>query len=108
VKTTRAPLLLSHRSSREWAFESIAEALPGTKEIVVRGEINEDWIPRLRVQRVADANGGVLFDVESAHDPGVGATIDGVNAEYLDVLVELTGEDFLGTTTIEQPMAGIG
>ncbi len=84
------------------ALENVADVVPGAHELEVLGEINEDWVATLRIQRVLDVNGNALFDVEHGHDDrAVEDTIDEVNIEYLDPLVDLTGDDFMGTKTID-------
>lgn len=85
------------------AVDTIADVLAGTHTLEVHGEINEDWLAILRIQRVLDADGGVLFDIESGHDDRVVEdAIDTVNTEYLDLLVDLTGDEYMGTKTIER------
>lgn len=98
-KAARAlvPLLI------EMALESIAEVLPGAHELDVVGEINEDWIPILRIQRVLDDDGGVLFDIAFGHhEEAVEDLIDQVGSEYLGLLLDLTGDDFMGAKTIDR------
>jgi hypothetical protein len=86
------------------ALTRVAEALPGTAQLEVWGEINEDWIPTLRIQRVRDADGRVLYDTETGpHDPGVEAQVEQVNSEYLDQLLHLTGDEYLGEGIVEAP-----
>lgn len=84
------------------ALESIAEVLPGASTLEVFGRINEDWIPILRIQRVLNEQGEVLFDVEVGHDTRlVEDTIDEVGSEYLDLVLDLTGDDYMGSGTID-------
>ena len=74
----------------EMALESVAEVLPGAHELEVLGEINEDGVPILRIQRVLGADATVLFDVVLGHDDrAVEDMIDEVSIEYLDPLLEL-------------------
>lgn len=88
------------------ALASIAEVLPGAHELEVEGRINEDWIPILRIQRVLDDDGRVLFDVGFGHDDRVVEDmIDEVGSEYLDLLLALTGDDYMGAKTIDREMA---
>lgn len=83
------------------AVETIAEVPPGASLIEAVGELNEDWVPTLRVQRVLRDSGEILFDVEAGHvDRDVEDAVDVVNVEYLDVLIDLTGDDFMGSATI--------
>lgn len=84
------------------ALDTVEDVLPGTHEIEVIGQLNEDWTPTLRIQRVLDGDGEVLFDVGFGHDgTRVEETIDEVNIEYLDVLLDLTGDDYMGHRTID-------
>jgi hypothetical protein len=88
------------------AIETVADVLPGAQALKVFGEINEDWLPILRIQQVLDAKGRVLFDVEEGHDDRrVEDTIDKVNAEYLDLLLDVTGDEFMGLKMIERRRA---
>ncbi len=84
------------------AIETIVDVLPGASAVEVHGEFNEDWLRTLRVRRVLAADGGVLFDVEQGHDdPRVEHAIDEVNCEYLDLLLDLTGDTYMGSAAIE-------
>lgn len=83
------------------AIETLVDVLPGASGVEMRGEFNEDWLRILRVRRVLTADGTALFDVEGGHDdPQVEAAIDEVNTEYLDLLVDLTGDSYMGRSTI--------
>ena len=85
----------------EMALVSIAEVLPGASALVTEGEMNEDWVFTLRIQRVLDAGEEVLYDVSAGHeDPEVEATIDEVGVDYLDLLLGLTGDEYLGRQTV--------
>jgi hypothetical protein len=90
------------------AIETLVDVLPGAAVVEVQGEFNEDWLRTLRVRRALDADGIVLFDVEQGHDdPRVEAAIDEVNSEYLDLLLDLTGDTHMGASAIgwSQPVA---
>ncbi len=83
------------------ALVTLADALPSATTIEAVGEYNEDWIPTLRIQRVLARDGAVLFDVEVGHvDRGVEDAVDQVNTEYLDTLIDLTGDEHMGPVTI--------
>jgi hypothetical protein len=85
----------------EMAVESVAQVLPGASELAVHGEMTEDWLRILRIQRVLDSRGHVLHDVEVGHDDEAAEkVIDEVNVEYLDLLLDLTGDEFMGSQTI--------
>lgn len=84
------------------AIETLVDVLPGASAVEVYGEFNEDWLRTLRVHRVRSAVGTVLFDVEQGHDdPRVEHAIDEVNCEYLDLLLDLTGDTYMGSAAIE-------
>jgi GAF domain-containing protein len=84
------------------AMAMVADVLPDAHTIDVHGEMNEDWLPILRIRRIRDADGRVLFDVSEGHeDPIVENAVDTANTEYLDLLVDLTGDEYLGNGTIE-------
>jgi len=85
----------------EVAFALVTEVLPNADVLVVRGEMNEDWAFTLRVQRVLDRDGGVLYDVGiGCEDPAVEDTTDQIGVDYLDLLMHLTGDEYLGRTSI--------
>ena len=45
--------------------------------------------------------GTVLFDADVGHpDRAVEDAVDAVNIEYLDVLIDLTGDEYMGAATI--------
>lgn len=58
--------------------------------------MNEDLAWTLRVQRVLDPAGAVLFDVALDADVDTLDLMDDVGVEYLDVLLDLTGHAVLG------------
>lgn len=90
----------------ELAVAAVADVLPGAEVLETEGEMNEDWLFTLRVQRVLDGNGGVLYDIGTGHDdPDVENTIDTVGFEYLDLLLDLTGDDYLGNKTVARSPA---
>lgn len=81
----------------EMALATVSEVLPAADSLETAGEMNEDWAFTLRIQRVLDADGRVLYDVSSGHDdPEVETTIDEVGLDYLDLLLDITGEEYLG------------
>lgn len=84
------------------AIETLVDVLPGASVVEVHGEFNEDWLRTLPIRRVLTTDGTVLFDVEQGHDdPHVEAAIDEVNTEYLDLLLDLTGDAFMGASAVE-------
>ena len=88
--------------SKRLAFAALVDVLPGASGVEVHGEFNEDWIRTLRVRRVLSPEGTVLFDVEEGHDdPQSENTIDEVGAEYLDLLLDLTGDTYMGGSAVD-------
>lgn len=84
------------------ALASLSEVLPGAASIDAIGEFNEDWVPTLRIQRVRSTDGRVLFDVDAGQpERAVEDTIDTVDIEYLDVLIDITGDGYMGANTID-------
>ena len=82
--------------------ETLVDVLPGAAVVEVHGEFNEDWLRTLRVRRVLSADGTVLFDVEAGHDdPRVEAAIDEANTEHLDLLLDRTGDVYMGASAID-------
>lgn len=89
--------------SERLALETLAGVLPGASVIEVHGEFNEDWLRTLRVRRVLSVDGTNLFDVEDGHDDRhVEDAIDEVNSEHLDLLLDLTGDTYMGASSIER------
>jgi hypothetical protein len=85
---------------REIAVATIQDVFPTARRLEVLGEMNEDWAWTLRIQRVLDAGGGVLFDVGVGADSGVEDLVHEVGVDYLDLLLDVTGEDYFGTHAI--------
>jgi hypothetical protein len=84
------------------AVARIRESIPKAYRLEVLGEYNEDWLPTLRIQRVFDGDGAVLFDIGSGHpNSAVEEAVDEAGVEYLDLLLDLTGDDYLGLREIE-------
>ncbi|MDZ7680021.1 MAG: hypothetical protein U5K29_15885 [Acidimicrobiales bacterium] len=82
-------------------IDLLREVLPGSSAVEVHGQINEDWLTVLRVERVLDAAGGVLFDVATGHpDRAVEDLIDRLDTEFLDHLVYLAPDAYLGRHTL--------
>lgn len=91
----------------EMAIATVAEVLPGADALETEGEMNEDWVFTLRIQRVLDAAGEGLYDVSVGHeDSEVETTIDEVGVDYLDLLLDLTGDEYLGRKTMTAAAAG--
>ena len=63
---------------------------------------NEDWTPTLRPERALSACGEVLFIASQGHlGRAVEDAIGPVNVEYLDVLIDTMGDDYMGSVTID-------
>lgn len=79
------------------ALAEVADVLPGAVTLEVLGETNEDGLNILRIQRVQNAQGDVLYDIETGHpDRAVEDRIDHVGSEYLDQLLDITYGEFFG------------
>lgn len=81
------------------ALERVWEALPNAFEFELLGEFNEDWLPTLRIQQIRSSTGDVLFD-GTANDRAVADAIDDANTEYLDQLLDVTGDTYMGRHVI--------
>jgi hypothetical protein len=87
----------------EMALATVADLLPAAEVLETEGEMNEDWLFTLRIQKVLDGNGEILYELGTGHDTDVENTIDTVGFEYLDLLLDLTGDDYLGNGAIRAP-----
>lgn len=88
--------------SERLAVETLVNVLPGASVVEVHGEFNADELRTLRVRRVLAADGVVLFDAEEGHEQAwVEEAVDEVNSEYLDLLLDLTGDTFMGASAIQ-------
>lgn len=86
------------------AVATLEDVLPGVRQIETLGEFNEDWVPTLRIERVVGLEGETLFDVELGYDErSVEDAVGTVDTEFLDVLIDLTGSEYMGRRTIERP-----
>lgn len=84
------------------ALTQVAEVLPGTTSLEVRGETNEDGLDTLRVQRVRNAAGDRIYDNDTGHpDRAVEDRIDHVGSEYLDQLLDITYGQYFGEHVLE-------
>jgi hypothetical protein len=86
------------------AVAKVAEVLPGTTSLEVLGETNEDGLDILRIQRVRNAAGDVLYNVDVGHpDRAVEDRIDHVGSEYLDQLLDITYGQYFGRHVLAAP-----
>lgn len=83
------------------AMADVRAVLPGAAIVEVHGWMNEDWLKVLRIRSVRSVAGEVLFDVEVGAEPEAEDAIHEIGAELLDLLVDLTGDGFMGTHELE-------
>lgn len=84
------------------AHAEVAEALPGATSLEVLGETNEDGLDILRIHRVRNSAGELLYDIDSGHpDCVVEDRMDLVGSEYLDQLLDITYGQYFGTHILE-------
>ena len=82
-------------------IDLLREVLPDSASVEVHGEVNEDWLTVVRVERVLGTNGDVLFDASTGHpDQAVEDLVDRVDTEFLDHLVYLAPDAYLGHHTL--------
>jgi len=87
---------------RRMVLETLGDVMPGVSTVIALGEFSEDWVPTLRIQRVLDAEGRVVFDAHVGHpDREVEDAVDLVETEYLDVLIDLAPSDYFGSVIID-------
>lgn len=97
----RAAVDVLVRLLERMAVEMLRDRWPDANELELHGEFNSDWVPTLRIQRVIALDGRVLYDTAVAAEDDVEDMIDEVGIEYLDLLLDLTGDDFMGAKSIE-------
>jgi hypothetical protein len=85
------------------ALQTLRGLFPSASTVEVEGWMNEDWLRVLRVRRVLGAEGVVLFDVAPGADPEIEEAIDEVGTEYLDLLLDLTGDAYMGHHELTEP-----
>jgi hypothetical protein len=84
-------------------WRTLRAHFPSASTVQVEGWMNEDWLRVLRVRQVLDGNGVVLFDVVRGTDPNLEEAIDEVGTEYLDLLLDLTGDAYMGHHELTEP-----
>ena len=82
--------------TQEFAEHRVVAVLPAATTLELNGSFNEDWLRVLRIERVLDRAGRVLYDAAAGGTDAVETVIDEVNTEYLDLLMDLTGDAYLG------------
>jgi hypothetical protein len=85
------------------AWARLRAVLPTARSAEVEGSISEDWLHVLRVRRIRDADGAVLFDVAQGADRAIEETVDEIGTEYLDLLLDLTGDAYMGQRVLTAP-----
>lgn len=101
----------AHRSAVEdlvpllerMAVETVRDRWPDANELELHGELTSDWVPTLRILRVVALDGRVLYDTAMVADDAIEDMLDEVGIEYLDLLLDLTGDDYMGAKSIETP-----
>jgi hypothetical protein len=83
-------------AAQELVAAKLQAALPAATSVVVLGAMNEDGAFVLRLRRVLDDAGGVLFDVTVGAERDIEDAVDEVNVEYLDVLLDVTDHRYMG------------
>jgi hypothetical protein len=90
-----------------YAIAEVDEVLPGTSSLDVLGETTEDGLDTLRIRRVRNADGDVLYDVDGTPgDRAVEDRIDLVGSEYLDQLLDVTYGAYFGPNVLERVTSG--
>lgn len=92
--------------TQELAVHRVVAVLPAATTLEVTGSFNEDWLRVLRINRVLDGAREVLFDVAAGGTDAIEAVIDEVNTEYLDLLMDLTGDAYLGRHEVAVVLGG--
>lgn len=83
------------------AMAEVRSVLSDAAIVEVHGWMNEDWLKVLRIRTVRSSSGEVLFDVEVGAEPETEDVLHEIGTELLDLLVDLTGDDFMGTQELE-------
>lgn len=82
-----------------WVGRKLRAAYPTATKLIALGEYHEDGAIRLRTQRVIDAAGAALGDVEDPTET-FEKLVDLIDP-YLDWLADINGEDYLGDHDFE-------
>lgn len=87
--------------AEQLALAEVRTLLPEAAVVEVHGWMNEDWLKVLRIRAVRSDTGTTLFDVEAGAEPEIEDALHEIGTELLDLLVDLTGDAFMGTYTLE-------
>ncbi len=79
------------------ALADVRAVLPDAAVVEVHGWTNEDWLKVLRIRSVRSATGTTVFDVEAGAEPEIEDALHEIGTELLDLLVDLTGDTYMGT-----------
>lgn len=82
------------------AQAAIAALVPGAHHLEVRGELTEDGLPTLHLERVLNKQGDVLLDVALVRDVATDNAIALAEQHYLDALLDLTGDEYMGPSEV--------
>lgn len=90
------------RVTEQLAFEKLAAVFPGAHTLKMLGdEEGSEFSPRCRLQKILNRDGRVLFNVEDGAETGAQEeTVDEVDTELFDVLIELAFEEYIGECEI--------
>jgi len=83
------------------AMAEVRAVVPGAAVVVVHGWMNEDWLKVLRIRGVRSATDEVFFDVEAGAEPEVDDALHEIGSDLLDLLVDLTGDAYMGTHELQ-------
>lgn len=83
------------------AMAEVRALLPDAAVGVVHGWMNEDWLKVLRIQRVRSVTEEILFDVETGAEAEIEDALHEIGTELLDLIVDLTGDTYMGTQELE-------
>lgn len=82
------------------AAEAILELFEKADSVVLQGEDSYDSGPILRIQRILDNAENVLWDVEDP-DEDFEDQLSEIEHEFLDALIDITGDDWYGENSLD-------
>jgi hypothetical protein len=88
---------------KRMAVATVRGRWPDAKELELHGEYDADWIPDSGFSALSPSTVTCCTTERRFADDGVDRMIDEVGREYLDLLLDLTGDDFIGEQSIEAP-----
>lgn len=78
------------------ALGAVKHLFPAAHMITVKGSHGEEGEPRLRLQVILDADANVLWSGDNPADDAVEDAISAIDMEYLDWLIDITGDEWFG------------